>query len=238
MADTYSNKAFTIALGLFIVLLASYAFLQSPFFSLQSIELLGNDYLTEDDVLEVGEVYYGINLTEIDVRALSDALRELPVVAEVRVSRRLPSTLVLRITERSPVAYVSGERRFWTVDGSGMLLFPSDTLTKPLPLITSTPEITPRAGGRLQEPHLLAALRFAQALTLKGQTQLAEVHASDDGITAFTTDRITVNLGVTGDMQEKAAVLEALLARAAQGNLSISHVDVRHPRSPVVEEKR
>lgn len=238
MADTYSNKAFTIALGLFVLLLASYAFLQSPFFALEKIELMGHNYLSETDVLEAGEINYGTNLIEIDVRSVSRALRELPVVADVRVSRRLPSTLVLRISERTPVAYVSGERGFWTIDGDGKVLYRSDALTRALPLITAKPALTTNAGDTLDTPHLLAALRFAEALTIKGQTQLTEIHASSDGITAFTTDRITVNLGVSGDMSEKATVLEALLARAAQGNLAISHVDVRHPRSPVVEEKR
>lgn len=238
MANTYAGKGFSVALGLFVVLLAGYAFLQSPFFALERIELIGNAYVQVDDVLDVSALRYGVNLIQIDLKEVTESIRTLPVVVDVKVSRRLPSSLRVRLVERSPIAYLASNSGFWTVDAEGVVVYPVQTLSKPIPVITATPPVEPMPGQRVDEPHLMSALRFAGALTLKGLAQLSEIHASPAGITAYTTDRVTVNLGVDGDMAEKAAVLEALLDKAAQGNIGITHVDVRHPRSPVVEQKR
>jgi len=240
MAGTYTNRGFTIALGLFAVLLAGYAFLQSPLFSLQSVQLTGNDRLSVGLVLERTELDYGVNLLEIEVRAVESALAELPFIVDVSVARRLPGTLVVRVRERTPIAYVAGERGFWAIDSDGVLLYGVDAPTKPLPLVTAdlNDQVVREAGVVLDGPHIKAALDFVGALGVTTLASLSEIHASAAGVTAYTRDRITVSLGTGGDMREKAEVFEVLFAKAMQGNLNISHIDVRHPRSPVVEEKR
>lgn len=235
MADTYANKSFRIALALFALFLAGYAFLQSPIFSLREVRLSGNDHLTLDDVIAQAGLVMGTNLLEVDPRRVARSLEQSPVIAQVRVARRFPATLLIQITERRPVAYLPAERGFWTVDAEGRILYRVETLNKPMPLLTTSPPVAPAEGHVLDEPHVLAALRFVSALSLRGLAQLAEVHAAARGIRAYTADGITVDLGLEGDMKEKAGVLETLLAKAAEGNVRITRIDVRHPRSPVVE---
>src|SRR5690606_4204864 len=107
-------------------------------FSLQRLELIGNDYLTRDDVLMYAGIDLGMNVLQMDVQEIREKLAELPVIADVSVARRLPSSLVVRVVERIPVAYIVDDSGFWKVDSEGTVLYFVDALTKSLPLLTSS----------------------------------------------------------------------------------------------------
>lgn len=239
MIQTLGTKSFHIALALFVTLLAGYAFMQSPFFALQTVHVTGSDYLGEEKVLALGGIHYGTNILQLDLRRIQTSISDHPAVAEVRVARRLPSTLAVDIIEKRPVVYLTTNRGFWAVDVEGTVLYFSDSLARPLPLVTSSVPLSGiNEGHTLQSPTLLAALLFVNSLTPHGKNRISELHVNDQGIVAFTSDHITINLGSGQDMVEKAEVLDALFVRISQNDLAVSSIDVRHPRTPVVEQKR
>src|SRR5690606_41253262 len=66
VAQTFSSKGYTAALGLFFVVLAAYSIFQSPLFQLQQIDLVGAERLTEADVLTWTGLTLGENLFDLD----------------------------------------------------------------------------------------------------------------------------------------------------------------------------
>lgn len=235
MATTYDNKGFTIAMGLFALLVAVYAAMQSPVFRLRSVELVGADRLMLEDVLAAGGLELGANLFSINLREVRGALERIPLVDEVRLKRDFPATLVVEVSERRPVAYLSASGGIWAVDVQGYVLFKADRLTMSAPVVTVSPPVEPTIGERIDHPPLASALRFVAALSVKSRSNLSEVHAQETGITAYSRDRITIALGGGGDEVEQARVLEALLEKIDAEGLSVSRIDVSHPRAPVLQ---
>ena len=235
-ATAYDNKAFTIALGLFVLLLAVYSVLQSPLFSLKSVELRGAERLTPDDILAAGGLRLGDKLFSINLRDLARALEQNPLVEEVRLGRRIPGTLKVAVVERRPVAYLSAENGIWAVDARGIPLFAADRLSMAIPVVTAEPPVAPQAGVRVEHANLEAALRFIEALSVKSRSGLSEVHAGPGGVTAYSRDRLTIALGLDADPGEQARVLEALLEKIEAERLAVSRIDLSRPKAPVIQE--
>ena len=152
VAHTFSSRGFTLALGLFVAVLAAYAVFQSPLFRLTTIVVAGAEHLSAADVSEWTGLEMGANLLEVDVRAVQEALRAHPQVKDARVRRKLPASLVVELEERRPVAYLLAGEEFWALDGDGVALFRTEAMPVSLPLITVDEELAPRPGTGWSTP--------------------------------------------------------------------------------------
>src|SRR5690606_23603581 len=78
-------------------------------------------------------------------------VRELALVEDVVVQRKLPGTLVVHLTERTPVAYVSTDSGLHAHDATGVFL-PIDPLRTPLdvPVVVTPDTAVLRILGELR----------------------------------------------------------------------------------------
>lgn len=92
------------------------------------------------------------SMLAVDLDAVRARLKALPWVADASVTRRLPDTLVVRITERVPVALWQFHHRLYAIDRTGALLT-DERLSRfaQLPLVVGP-------GANLQVHELLALL--------------------------------------------------------------------------------
>jgi cell division protein FtsQ len=93
------------------------------YFRVRRVEIVGGRYITPASVTALMAVDTTGSVWD-RLGPLEDRVREHPQVREVRVSRRLPGTLIVRIDENLPVALVS------LADG----LHPYDRDARPLPI--------------------------------------------------------------------------------------------------------
>ena len=132
-------------------------------FRIDSIQLRGNLFLSPAEATRTVAVSPTASVWD-DLDPLEERLRAHPLVADAKVRRRFPATLVLEVTEETPVALVSNPT-LEPVDATGRFL-PIDPAEHPLdlPIITIT---EPREEGGLSaaERRLVAGelARMAQA---------------------------------------------------------------------------
>ena len=123
------------------------------FFQLRKIEIEGLRYLAPADVAARMRVDTSQSIW-IDLDPVAARVRAHPQVADVRLRRRLPGTLVARVTEHQPVAVVATRAGFEVLDARGVVL-PMDPSRVPVNL----PILVQRDTTLLR---LLAAIRSAQ----------------------------------------------------------------------------
>ncbi|MGN5733107.1 cell division protein FtsQ/DivIB [Arthrobacter psychrochitiniphilus] len=171
-------------------------------------------------------------VTEADVQAL---LEPVVQVKSSRIEARPPSTLVVHVVERVPVALLKNGKSFSLVDQDGVELGTTmDSTTAALPLID---------GGKAVIGKATFAAMTAVLATLPKSilTQLANATAkSPDAVELRLTDGRSVIWGNANDMDLKAQVLEALLnappPTAQEGKplpVPAQVFDVSAPRHPV-----
>jgi cell division protein FtsQ len=123
------------------------------FFQLRKIEIEGLRYLAPADVAARMRVDTSQSIW-IDLDPVAARVRAHPQVADVRLRRRLPGTLVARVTEYLPVAVVATRTGFEVLDARGVVL-PMDPSRVPVNL----PILVQRDTTLLR---LLAGIRTAQ----------------------------------------------------------------------------
>jgi len=103
-------------------------------FVVRNVEIEGRAHVDPQAVYQVVMDARGQDMPLVDLHAMRDRLLALGWIADARVSRRLPDTLVVGITERVPAAILQRGGRLALVDAGGNLLGAVDPRRLPLQL--------------------------------------------------------------------------------------------------------
>lgn len=109
-----------------------------PFFNISSVSCSGTAVLSEEAVIDASGVALGVNIFRIPIHKIEESIKKsLPYVADVSVHRSFPSSVLLEVTERMPVAYVQNGATYLVIDGEGIALETAENLSVrgTLPLI-------------------------------------------------------------------------------------------------------
>ena len=90
-------------------------------FRIATIEVKGNNFLSEGEVREMLGPAMGTNLISADLEALRSNLAASPWVGGAVVRRQLPDTLLVDVTERFPIALAETDQ-LYVMDASGELI--------------------------------------------------------------------------------------------------------------------
>lgn len=172
-STTMMRRSVSIALllmilgGLLFGLWAGFNFIEdqlfsnNPRFEMQHLIISCDGKLTEDRIREYTGLAEGMNLFEMDFKAIENALARVSEVESVYLERKLPHTLMVKVTERIPVARILGNqsRRYpFVVDRYGVVLPPRKSAVA-LPLIQGV-EKDLRLGVSVGEPDVEIALKI------------------------------------------------------------------------------
>lgn len=124
-------------------------------FEVRTVKVEGGRWLTDDEAVRALALPEGTNLWE-DPHPLEERLRQHPLVDDVRVRRRVPGTLVVKVVERRPVALLPTPA-LEPVDPEGRRL-PIDPVLHRLDLPILQPRVEGARDGRTLTPVRLRAL--------------------------------------------------------------------------------
>jgi cell division protein FtsQ len=212
----------------------------SSLFGVSGVEVTGLDRLTEAEVVRAAAVEVGEPVLRVDLGAVRARVERLPWVRRATVGRVAPSGLRIEVTEHTPAASLAGGGRFWLVAADGTVLEGVRTRPTGIPHVGGVPVRDYAAGVRLPPRGPLA-----NALAALGGMDPA-LRRLITGVTARTEASLSFGLKGGGVLQygiaeRQAAKDEAalLLLRNAQAQgRKVVRIDVRAPRTPVLQAKR
>ncbi|MGM9606717.1 MAG: cell division protein FtsQ/DivIB [Oscillospiraceae bacterium] len=155
------------------------------FFRVETITIAGSTVYTDEKIIAAAEVELGDNLFLVGtVQTGRKITSRLPYIDTASLSRSLPDTLVITVTECVPAGVLKGEEgTWWVVDSACKLLEQGGSeLTGRYPRITGLTALMPSAGKPLtvsvEESTKLDSLKqLLSALSERGM--LAQVQSID-----------------------------------------------------------
>ena len=105
-----------------IALALGYGFAQSSIFNVRSIEVNGVSRISKEDIVALSGFTLGGHIYEANLNKAQTMIKTNLWAEQVSVERRLPSTLVINVIERVPVAAIITQDSLYIVDFSGTLL--------------------------------------------------------------------------------------------------------------------
>ena len=103
------RKRLRVLLGAIVAFVAVgtvYLTVESPLLDVDHVRVTGVQHLDSATVASAAGVQIGAPLLRVDTGAVAARVERLPWVASATVSRALPGTLRITVTERVPVAWV------------------------------------------------------------------------------------------------------------------------------------
>ena len=164
--------AIRVVLALILVTQCLRIAFTSPRLRLREVRVTGTQRLSPAEVERIGHVPLGQNVFRCNLVRVSAQLRTDPVIKDAVVTRELPGTLRVAVTERVPALQVmSGAERF-DADKDGFVFQKATALKRDLPLLQLPHEKVPKIGQKLSSDVLKAAwecnrLAKAQGLQLR-----------------------------------------------------------------------
>lgn len=108
-----------------------FIFSMSSFFTVDAIEVRGNSYFTAEEVINIAHAVPGRNLIyNTGSKEIIEYLEQNPYIKEAVVARKLPSTLVISITERKQACALKYDKDYLILDEEGILLKKTRTAPK------------------------------------------------------------------------------------------------------------
>ncbi|WP_460364718.1 cell division protein FtsQ/DivIB, partial [Actinocorallia lasiicapitis] len=177
--------------------------------------------LRSKQVADAAQVRIGAPLARVDTGAVARRIAALREVEGVTVDRGWPTTLVITVRERRPVAVFPSAQGFAQVDAFGVTVITSRDRRGNLPVLAVA---QPGPG----DPATKAALGVLTALPTRLSSRLVTIEAlSPQNVVLRLGGGITVVWGSAERPKEKVKLLDALL-RTRAGRLAHT-IDVSAP---------
>ncbi len=146
-------------------------FFSNPEYTLEKIEVSVAGRLSREAVLHIAQVRTGENIFNLDLEAIHARLAAVPQIETVDVQREIPDQLMISITERRPVAWITKSTQpsevhtmenAILIDGHSVALRTSDPDPEHfrLPIISGF-DVTPvQSGEKISAEVVQAALKL------------------------------------------------------------------------------
>jgi cell division protein FtsQ len=171
--------------------------IQSPRFAIAVVDVAGNARRSTDAVIAESGLTLGANIFTTDLDAARARILGDPWIADATLARRLPATILVRVTERKAGALVAlGDTFLATPEGEPFKVFePDDSVD--LPLVTGLrPEdiAADREGGMRTIRRALDLAAEYERGPLARRAPLEEVHVEPDGAFSLIVGRSGLQL--------------------------------------------
>lgn len=214
----------------------------SPRFAVRSVTAVGNAHRSEEQLAKLAGVDRGTNVFSIDLDQAALAIKQDPWIEAATVTRQLPGSLTITVTEREAVAIVAvGSDLYLAAPGGEVFKRVEADDPADLPVITGIP----REEGKSVDRALLAAL-VARAEEVSADYDragpnkrfpLQEVHLTEEGGVELFVGKEVVRLALgkppfRAKIERGARVLAEIERRRGQASTIFLDNDA-HPERVV-----
>ena len=217
---------------------------QNPDFQLKIIDLNPNPVIDEIELAKIA----GIDLTrspslfEIDVSTTLRKLKALPAITEAKVERHMPDTLLVRVTPRTPRAWITTDKTTAQTRSADALLVDALGVAYPCPaslLESCTPlpviELPADPAHELQPgkpvthpsfPYCISLLDAARQADPESVRWIDSIRQSNKWSLLLTTRDATRATFSLGDHPQQIDRLRASLDHAAAKGIAIASINL------------
>ena len=254
-ALTKNKSRHSIAIVCILALLTGVIVSFFTFFNVNNVVINGSSKYTKEQICSAGNIEIGDNLffamSSNDVNMLQ---KKLPYIYKVDVSRRLPSTLIIDITETEAFFAVYYENEYILLDGNMKILEKTSSISGLN--IAEIKGVTPRSVVVGENMHFVDGIKDVDETSgksddvetndsLVSRIVAALIEEKFSGVTCIdVTDRmsvkveymnrITIDLGAPTELQYKLSFANETIKRLGDGESGI--LDVSVPKTAYFKE--
>ena len=193
-------------LSIFVVIIAAAITLSlTVLFKISTIEVTGTSRYSVEDIIKESGISEGNNLFLINKDyAVQNIKEKLPYIGEVTISRKLPGTVSISVSDATIAGAVSYNGGYLIIDSNG----------KAVEQLTEYPTDYPEIGTEItytENDQKIAFTELLNAIEQSGLDKITKIDISDTySIKAVYDGRVTMNFGIATDLTYKARFAKSI----------------------------
>ena len=197
---------------------------RSDWLLVEEVVVTGVEPRWEEQIRAAADLTLGEPLVQVKSSVTEQAVREVPIVADVHVVHSWPSAVTIKVTSREPVLAVqTSSQGLAVVDADGVVIETVAEAPASLPLVRAV------GADAVTQQAYRAAGSVLSSLPRSISRQITSTTLTSAELVTFELGERTLTWGGPEDAELKAEVAQVLLATDAL------RIDVSAPRSPVTE---
>lgn len=233
------SQALALLLLALAILIAAFLFVNSTYFAVGAVVVEGNKYITEEDVFGIAGIPAEINIFRLNTGKIKNRLLHDLRIDEAEVTRQFPTTILITVKERQPLAWAACSYGFVQLDKQGIVMAAVKNIKKiDVPIITGVRLGTVYIGDKVDAPAVKNILTYLADLDEPTLGQLSEVNIRSAGdLVAYTVRAVTIRLGPPDRLEEKAKFTRDILQDIGDKKGLIEYIDLNYA-SPYIKFKQ
>jgi cell division protein FtsQ len=188
-----ANRRLILLLSLFFLLIVCVVYFQSPFSQIKRIDIIGNETITEEEVVEASELMVGLNIWKINKKQAKEDLLALPGVKSVDVKIRFPNILNINMEEFATIAFVNTGNKFHPILENGNVLTNNHA---------NSPISAPILSNFIEDDVLIELANQLKLLPPEILNSISEIHYEPK-----ETDKYHINVYMNDGFEVNATIL-------------------------------
>lgn len=221
----------------FFLFTGAFVFLRSSYFDISEFVITGNERVSKEQILALAS-QESMNIFEYDLDKFRTLIEGYPWVKNAQVSRRLPSSIVISITERRPIAFIPQGEIAYLIDEEGRVVGEDDGNSSLAVAITGVDcKLSP--GQFLERGKYGAAIKIASLLPSYSHIHATEVCVQEGSCTLILDNGCSVIMGEdTSELERRLGLLGSILSDLRENGNVAEKIDLRFDKPAVTLWRR
>lgn len=199
----------------------------SPYFKIQEIKIEGNQQISRKDILLPLNIKKGDNIFKVRLTQAKRRLRSIKQIKEIDVLRDFPDKIVLKITERVPIARLDKgasvhSNKVELIDEEGITFLGKD---RDLPIILG-------AKDSVKRKEVVSFLTKLMAVDFQFYNRISYIDGNNPRKIKLKMDRAVLIWGPVGketetQLEKKLSYLNLVLQDLLKNSKSFNYLDLR-----------
>ncbi len=216
------NRKIKVVLQVFLlfgILAGGIAFAMiSPIFNIQNIQVMNNDQINSETIISLSELKTEENIFRFSRSMTANKIKENAYIKEVKIHRKLPSTIQIEIEERKHSYSVDFLGKYAYIDKQGYILeIAQESKQKPILQGITTPEEQVGEGNRLVDEDLerledvIKIIHVSQEYELDNKVTSIDISNKNEYSIYLEEERKKIHLGDTTNLSNKMLYANAIV---------------------------
>ena len=226
-----------------LLLAASFTVLtQIEFFAVKKIVVDGNSELSKNKIIATSGIVIGENIFKVDIKSVKENLLLHPYINNVKIKRKLPDKITIKIDEREETAYIKYMNSYVYLGFDGLVLDISKLKKKnKVPMISNLTIASPSIGSKIsfKKRNEKETQQIANMLKISAQkgmkNQIKSIELNNKNINIILNSGVKVAFGPPTNIEYKMTFLLNVLKDLKQKNLQVESIYLNKGDDIIVE---
>jgi len=208
-------------------------FVQNDQFIIENLDITSTGTLSPEHVQQFGGITAGQNLFDVNIATVRKKLEEGPLIKSAEVQRKLPSTLVVRVNERTPLARIAYDQsgRFLSIDLDGHVLKVERPGVSAMPIIKGFSDRGISPGSVLRDGGAMDALQVISICDASPMSQVIQIASIDVSHADYLDVSLQGGIKVLLPRNPPRSKLEDLVSYLREASGKINFIDLTLDRN-------